>query len=221
MQDNTVFWYDDIKVLFQHPDNFYPLYDMNLVQKLNAITRLATYIGILLVLITFNYLYLYIPVGIGLFTIFIYKMQKDNVEKFFTEYDRYTCDNNKPCTEPTTDNPFMNFNNITDDRFRVFVMIIRETSKADISILFDILRNSFAGVAKRFNLTVENCPKNLAFCTEQRIEDDFNRGLKYYILENDGQACGCIALEKAGPDACYLERLAVLPERRKKGFGKA
>ena len=118
MQDNTVFWYDDIKVLFQHPNNFYPSYDMNLVQKLNAITRLATYIGILLVLITFNYLYLYIPVGIGLFTIFIYKMQKDNVEKFFAEYDRYTCDNNKPCTEPTTDNPFMNFNYITDDRYR-------------------------------------------------------------------------------------------------------
>lgn len=114
----TVFWYDDIKVLFDKPDEFYPSYDMDLVEKLNAIARLSWYIGILLVLLTFNYLYLYIPVGIGLFTILIYKMQKDNVEKFFADYDRLTCGSEEPCTKPTTDNPFMNFNNITDDRFR-------------------------------------------------------------------------------------------------------
>ena len=99
-------------------------------------------------------------------------------------------------------------------------MVIRKASKTDIPVLLGILRKSFAGVAKRFNLTVENCPKNLAFCTEQRIKDDFARGLKYYILEDDGQSCGCVALEKAGSDVCYLERLAVLPEHRRKGFGK-
>jgi len=99
-------------------------------------------------------------------------------------------------------------------------MIIKEASKTDIPVLLGILRKSFAGVAKRFNLTVDNCPKNLAFCTEQRIKDDFDRGLNYYILEDDGQSCGCVALEKAGSDVCYLERLAVLPEHRKKGFGK-
>ncbi len=112
------FWYDDMKILFDQPDEFYPSYDMNLVQKLNAITRLALYIGIILTLLTFNYLYLYIPLGVGLFTIFIYKMQKENIEKFFADYDRSSCDLNKPCTEPTTSNPFMNFNYITDDRFR-------------------------------------------------------------------------------------------------------
>ncbi len=114
----TVFWYDDIKVLFDKPDDFYPSFDMNLIEKLNAITRLSWYIGLILVLLTFNYLYLYIPVGIGLFTILIYKMQKDNVEKFFADYDRLACASGEPCTKPTTDNPFMNFNNITDDRFR-------------------------------------------------------------------------------------------------------
>jgi hypothetical protein len=48
-------------------------------------------------------------------------------------------------------------------------MVIKEASKADVSILLDILRKSFGGIAKKFNLTVENCPKNLAFCTAQRI----------------------------------------------------
>ncbi len=111
----TVFWYDDIKVLYENPDDFYPSYNMNLVEKLNAITRLALYIGILLVLLTFNYLYLYIPIGIGLFTILIYKMQKDNIEKFFNEYEKMV---ENECVKPTVDNPFMNFNNITDSRYR-------------------------------------------------------------------------------------------------------
>ena len=100
-------------------------------------------------------------------------------------------------------------------------MVIRQASEKDISILLDILRKSFVGVAQRFNLTLENCPKNLAFCTEQRIKDDFARGLKYYILQESRQSCGCIALEKANSAVCYLERLAVLPECRRKGFGKA
>lgn len=109
---------------------------------------------------------------------------------------------------------------VTNDKLEGLAMVIKNASKADISILLDILRKSFAGVAERFNLTVENCPKNLAFCTEQRIKDDFARGLKYYILEESGQSCGCVALEKANSEVCYLERLAVLPEYRRKGFGK-
>ena len=100
-------------------------------------------------------------------------------------------------------------------------MVIKEASKADISILLDILLKSFAGVAERFNLTVENCPKNLAFCTKQRIEDDFARGLQYYMLEDDGQTCGCVALEKASDEVFYLERLAVLPEHRRRGVAQA
>lgn len=100
-------------------------------------------------------------------------------------------------------------------------MVIKKASIADIPVLLGILRKSFADVAEKFNLTVENCPKNLAFCTEQRIKDDFDRGLNYYILEDDSQPRGCVALEKASSDVCYLERLAVLPEHRRKGFGRA
>jgi ribosomal protein S18 acetylase RimI-like enzyme len=32
---------------------------------------------------------------------------------------------------------------------------------------------------------------------------------------------GCVAFEKANSDLCYLERLGVLPEARRKGFGRA
>ena len=99
-------------------------------------------------------------------------------------------------------------------------MIIRDATEADVGTLVNLLRESFRDAAERFDLTVENCPKNLAFCTDQRIKGDFDRGLVYYILEHDGEPCGCVALENASSEVCYLERLAVLPEHRRNGCGK-
>jgi N-acetylglutamate synthase-like GNAT family acetyltransferase len=100
-------------------------------------------------------------------------------------------------------------------------MIIRNAHKADKSILVELIRESFRDVAEKFALTVENCPKFGGFNAKERVEGDFEKGLKYYILEENGRACGCVALEKTGSDVCYLERLAVLPEHRNKGFGQA
>jgi N-acetylglutamate synthase-like GNAT family acetyltransferase len=100
-------------------------------------------------------------------------------------------------------------------------MVIRDANEADVSILVTLLRESFRDVAERFGLTVDNCPKNLAFCTDQRIKGDIERGLSFYILEQDDRPCGCVALEKASPDVYYLERLAVLPEHRRQGYGEA
>jgi N-acetylglutamate synthase-like GNAT family acetyltransferase len=100
-------------------------------------------------------------------------------------------------------------------------MIIRDANEADIDTLVSLLRNSFSDVAERFGLTIENCPKNLAFCTQERIKSDFERGLRYFILDKEGQPCGCVAIEKANSEVCYLQRLAVLPQYRRKGYGKA
>ena len=47
-----------------------------------------------------------------------------------------------------------------------------------------------------------------------------NRGVSYYCLDLDKKTIGCVALEKASAQEGYLERLAVLPEYRQKGFGK-
>ena len=84
-----------------------------------------------------------------------------------------------------------------------------------------LLLDSFRDVGEKFALTVENCPNFAGFNAKERVEADFEKGLRYYILEEEGKACGCVALEKAGPDLCYLGRLAVLPEHRNKGFGQA
>jgi len=100
-------------------------------------------------------------------------------------------------------------------------MIIRNANEADKDILIALIRESFRDVADKFAITAESCPKFPAFNAKERVEGDFEKGLKYYILEEAGRACGCIAIEKAGPDLCYLGRLAVLPKHRNKGFGQA
>ena len=94
---------------------------MTLIEKLNAISRLSIYLGIILYLFTVNYLYLYIPLVIILFTLFIYKSQYKNVEMYFNSYNSKLNENNKKilvkknCTHPTYNNPFMNINVITDN----------------------------------------------------------------------------------------------------------
>ncbi len=110
------FWFDNLYILLQHVQDFFPSSEMTLVEKLNAIMRFAIYIGIILTLITGNYLYLYIPVAIGLFTIFINKNQRENMEHFFGSYRVKQNEYENKCVLPTLDNPFMNFNEITSDR---------------------------------------------------------------------------------------------------------
>ena len=96
---------------------------------------------------------------------------------------------------------------------------IREANFDDISLLSDLIRQSYRDVANRFKLTPSNCPKHPSNCTEEWIKNDFSRGISYFILRRRGIPVGCVAIEIAEADLCYLERLSVLPHERKKGFG--
>ena len=100
-------------------------------------------------------------------------------------------------------------------------MTIRVIQENEITTIVNVLRRSFADVAQRFALTLENCGKNPAFCTEQRVSDERAKGAVFHVLEDNGQVCGCVALERPQPEVVYLERLGVLPEHRSKGFGRA
>lgn len=120
------FWTDDYKILFvkDRLSNFFPTIQMTLIEKLNAIFRMSIYMSILLYLFTSNYLYLYIMILIGAFTIFVYYNQRDNIELFFNSIDNSN-DNliierdikeSENTIKPTTENPFMNINLITDNK---------------------------------------------------------------------------------------------------------
>jgi diamine N-acetyltransferase len=91
----------------------------------------------------------------------------------------------------------------------------------DSVVLAETIRKSFQDVAERFDLTPENAPRHPSNCTVDWIQKDMARGVAYFVMENEGHVVGCVALEPANSKICYLERLAVLPEYRHRGFGKA
>jgi GNAT superfamily N-acetyltransferase len=94
-------------------------------------------------------------------------------------------------------------------------------TQKDIEILVPTIRNSFRTVAERFGLTQENAPLHPSNCNENWIKADMKRGVTYFVVKNENQIAGCIACEMASADVCYLERLAVLPDHRQQGIGKA
>jgi diamine N-acetyltransferase len=101
------------------------------------------------------------------------------------------------------------------------VIHIRQAGTADITLLSRLVRDSHQDVAERFGLTLDNCPKHPSNCTDEWIEKDLIRGVAYYIVEHDDVPAGCVAIEQASPGVCYLERLSVLPDQRRTGFGTA
>ena len=99
-------------------------------------------------------------------------------------------------------------------------MVVRVSAPQDAGVIVDVLHRSFGTVAERFGLTEENCPRHIAFYTEARLREDMDRGMQFYVLEDNSNICGCVALEPAKPGVGYLGRLAVLPPHRSKGFGR-
>jgi N-acetylglutamate synthase-like GNAT family acetyltransferase len=98
---------------------------------------------------------------------------------------------------------------------------IRICTKEDIQVLTETIRRSFRDVAERFGLTQENAPRHPSNCTVDWIRKDMGRGVIYFAIEHKNHVVGCVALERANTEVCYLERLAVLPDQRRRGFGKA
>jgi GNAT superfamily N-acetyltransferase len=98
---------------------------------------------------------------------------------------------------------------------------IRAAGRDEAQLLAGIIASSFAGVARRFGLTAQNCPKHPSNCTPQWVRGDFERGVVYFLLEADETPVACAALERADARRVYLERLAVLPQMRRRGLGRA
>ncbi len=98
---------------------------------------------------------------------------------------------------------------------------IRPCTRQDSAALAETIRTAFRDVAGRFGLTEENCPRHPSNCRADWIEKDMDRGVTYYVLESGGRVAGSVGLERVRPGLCNLERLAVLPDQRKRSFGRA
>lgn len=93
--------------------------------------------------------------------------------------------------------------------------------REDSGILASIVSESNRDVAELLALNIDNAPKHPSFCTTKWILSDFERGQEYFLLKQNGISTGCVAFEQPDSDTAYLNRLSVLPEHRKKGFGTA
>jgi hypothetical protein len=97
----TELWYKNPKVLFDNLDQFYPSNSYTNIQKNNAMIRFAIYCFIILLLSNQNTKLLAIPLVIIIFTYFL--GEADDLETLINTTTK------KPCSEPTVDNPFMNY----------------------------------------------------------------------------------------------------------------
>jgi len=98
---------------------------------------------------------------------------------------------------------------------------IAPTTAQDTIRITALIQAAFVVVAKRFDLTRENCPKHPSNCTEHWVAQDMARGVCYYLATLDNKVAGCIGIEQASVNECYLERLAVHPDAQRQGVGDA
>jgi predicted N-acetyltransferase YhbS len=98
-------------------------------------------------------------------------------------------------------------------------MKIRPATVDDAARLAAVIRESFQDVARRFELTADNAPTHPANCQTDWVEKAVAKGVRYYLLEQDGEPIGCVALERFSAKKCFLERLSVLPPYRRRGLG--
>lgn len=96
---------------------------------------------------------------------------------------------------------------------------IREATRDEAETLAGLIRQSFVDVAERFGLTPERTPSHPSNCQTDWVEKAMDKGVVYYLMEQGSRVVGCVAIENAGQGIFYLERLAVLPEIRRKGHG--
>ncbi|MBN1531391.1 MAG: GNAT family N-acetyltransferase [Spirochaetes bacterium] len=98
--------------------------------------------------------------------------------------------------------------------------IRRLTSEEELEACAEVIRASFATVADELGLTMEAVPTHPAFIENDAVVKAALRGVHFYFLAGGDGPVGCVAVEKGGGGAFYIERLSVLPAYRRHGYGR-
>ena len=100
-------------------------------------------------------------------------------------------------------------------------MIIQVKNKEQLNICLDIIGSSFIMVAEEFGLTENNCPSHTAFMAIDKLQKQFDDGRPMFLFYQDAVPVGYFSLAKCSDREWELNNLAVLPEYRHLGIGKA
>ena len=98
---------------------------------------------------------------------------------------------------------------------------ITQLAPDDIPAAAEVIRQAFATVAEAFDLTEENCPTNGAFLRDAALAEEQERGTVLYGLSDEDGLSGCMALKRKDEATFSLEKLAVAPWSRNRGYGGA
>jgi diamine N-acetyltransferase len=83
-----------------------------------------------------------------------------------------------------------------------------------------LIRKAFRTVEEEHKLTKENCPTHPSFMTLQNLKDSVEKGLSCFgLFDSDGQI-GFVGTRPENAELFCLEKLAILPEFRRRGHGR-
>ena len=99
---------------------------------------------------------------------------------------------------------------------------IKQIDLFELNAAAEVIRASFATVAKEFGITEQNCPNHTSFITVEKLQNHFNWGwLMYGLYDSSGERLiGYVSLSKTSGEVFELHNLSVLPEYRHNGYGK-
>jgi diamine N-acetyltransferase len=84
-----------------------------------------------------------------------------------------------------------------------------------------IIRTAFGTVAKELGITEQNAPRYTAFLTLDKLKELRDRETVFWGLFEVEKQIGFVAVEKENDGKYWMKRLAVLPEYRHGGSGRA
>jgi ribosomal protein S18 acetylase RimI-like enzyme len=100
------------------------------------------------------------------------------------------------------------------------MVIIKEIdSRRGLENSLKVIRDSFKTVAAEFGLNKDNCPTHPSLITLDKLLELQGKAKLIGLFLDSGQA-GFVAVEEADSGVYYLDKLAVLPDHRHKGYGR-
>jgi ribosomal protein S18 acetylase RimI-like enzyme len=101
------------------------------------------------------------------------------------------------------------------------VPAIRPATRDDAPLLLGLIQQSFQTMYDRLGLEPGNFKYHASRFGPEWILEQMDAGNRFFVLEDAGEAAGCVALKPEEGGAVQIRRLAVLPAHRGKGYGRA
>ncbi|HEY8421246.1 MAG TPA: GNAT family N-acetyltransferase [Thermoclostridium sp.] len=98
---------------------------------------------------------------------------------------------------------------------------IRQIKITELQDCIKVINESFATVAREFNLTEQNCPRHPSFMKIDTLQQRYADGYQMYGLYEQDKLVGYVSISVDDNNAAELHNLAVLPGYRHKGYGKS